>query len=128
AAPPIGPLRWAPPAPPACETELQSAVAWPPPCPQWTDDDPPVQNGAEDCLMLNVWAPDGASDLPVMVFLHGGGNAAGSTSNQLGGADLYDGQDLAARVPAVVVTLQYRLGPLGFLALPELSSEGNTGN
>jgi para-nitrobenzyl esterase len=73
--------------------------------------------GSEDCLTLNVFTPalQPAEELPVLVFIHGGFFAWGSSSHRVGGADVYDGTKLAARMGAVVVTLNYRLGPLGFL-------------
>ncbi|GGT60856.1 carboxylesterase/lipase family protein [Actinomadura citrea] len=74
----------------------------------------------EKCLTLNVWAPPGDGH-PVLVFLHGGGFTSGS-----GGLDWYGGGELAAQGDLVVVTLNYRLGVLGFLRLPGLS-EGNLG-
>jgi para-nitrobenzyl esterase len=75
---------------------------------------------AEQCLYLNVWAPTGDGH-PVLVFVHGGGFTSGS-----GGLDWYDGAELAAHGDLVVVTLNYRLGALGFLPLPGVS-EGNLG-
>jgi para-nitrobenzyl esterase len=73
--------------------------------------------GSEDCLTLNVFSPDlhPASGLPVLVFIHGGFFAWGSSSNRVDGTDVYDGTSLAVRMNALVVTLNYRLGPLGFL-------------
>ncbi|QKW34609.1 carboxylesterase/lipase family protein [Actinomadura sp. NAK00032] len=75
---------------------------------------------AEQCLYLNVWAPPGDGH-PVLVFLHGGGYMSGS-----GSIGWYDGAELAAQGDVVVVTLNYRLGALGFLRLPGVS-EGNLG-
>ncbi|MFE9320069.1 carboxylesterase family protein [Nocardia sp. NPDC052278] len=75
---------------------------------------------AEDCLSLNVWAP-GGSGHPVLVFLHGGGFTSGS-----GGLAWYDGAELAEHGDIVVVTINYRLGVLGYLCLPGVS-EGNLG-
>lgn len=75
---------------------------------------------AEQCLSLNVFAPPGDGH-PVLVFLHGGGFTSGS-----GGLDWYDGTELAAFGDLVVVTINYRLGVLGFLRLPPVS-EGNLG-
>lgn len=121
AAPPVGPLRWKFPQPvvpwegtrPAKEfgpSSLQSrAVALV----------MGVQGGLdEDCLYLNVWAPTSAKDLPVMVWIHGGAFTTGS-----GSMPLYDGSRSAAK-GVVVVTINYRLGPLGFMAHPELTKEG----
>jgi para-nitrobenzyl esterase len=78
--------------------------------------------GAEDCLTLNVWTPgpldDTSAARPVMVFLHGGGHIQGSGAETLrGGRLVYDGRRLSDRTGAVVVTLNYRLGPFGYLAL-----------
>jgi para-nitrobenzyl esterase len=71
----------------------------------------------ESCLSLNIWAPSGADrPLPVLFFIHGGAFVTG------GGAD-YDGSFLAAHGPAVIVTINYRLGPLGFLQLHRLGLE-----
>lgn len=83
--------------------------------------------GSEDCLTVNVWTPANSSDaaLPVFVWVYGGRFTSGGTSQSL-----YDGAGLAAK-DVVVVTLNYRLGVFGFLALPELkeeSEEGSTGN
>jgi para-nitrobenzyl esterase len=75
---------------------------------------------SEDCLSLNIWAPRGSGH-PVLVFLHGGGFSSGS-----GGLAWYDGTELAARGDLVVVTVNYRLGALGFLRLPGVS-DGNLG-
>lgn len=123
AAPPVGELRYRPPQPPACREGVSSAVAYGAPCPQNIDG---VLTGNEDCLTLNVWAPSTAAtaDRPVMVFIHGGGHQQGSASQEFNGAVLLDGARLAERSGAVVVTVQYRLGPLGFLAHPALSAEG----
>ncbi|MEU4839715.1 carboxylesterase family protein [Nocardia testacea] len=76
---------------------------------------------AEDCLTLNVWTPPGGGRRAVLVFLHGGGFVSGS-----GGLPWYDGAELAARENIVVVTVNYRLGALGFLFLPGVSP-GNLG-
>lgn len=85
--------------------------------------------GSEDCLTLNVWTPSpapapAAPSLPVLVWLHGGANRVGSSAEKQ-----YDGRLLAER-GAVVVSLNYRLGPFGFLAHPAFASEGtgSTGN
>ncbi len=83
---------------------------------------------SEDCLTLNIWSPKTQDSLrlPVMVWFHGGGFQQGS-----GGYDIYNGARLAGEKNVVVVTINYRLGTLGFLSLPELRSEdpnGTTGN
>jgi len=79
-----------------------------------------------------VWAPSGAtasSALPVLFFVHGGGNVSGSASETRNGVALYDGAALAAQTNAVVVTINYRLGPLGWLAHSSFTDgRGSTGN
>jgi para-nitrobenzyl esterase len=78
----------------------------------------PLPAGSEDCLSVNVWAPPGTGDLrPVLVWIHGGGFALGA-----GSAGLYDGARLAAVADIVVVTLNYRLGSLGWLYHPDLAA------
>ena len=127
AAPPTGSHRFeAPRSPPPWRTPAP-ALSWPPPRPQVGDGG--IRLGDEDCLFLNLWAPDGAAGLPVLVFLHGGGHVRGSTSVPLAtGTPLYDGATLASRGGVVVVTVQYRLGALGFVALPALAAAGAGGN
>jgi len=122
AAPPVGPLRWRPPRPPAGWTELRTADRVGAICPQAFNG---ADNGvgplpmSEDCLTLNVYAPSlrPPAPLPVMFWIHGGGLVNGS-----GTAALYDGTELA-RQGVVVVTINYRLGRLGFFAHPALSRE-----
>ncbi len=118
-APPVGPLRWRAPAPHPPWTEPRDATRKGPACPQAPGTLLGTAQTAEDCLTLNVWAPSApsATRRPVMVFIHGGGFVGGHAS----GPD-YDGQRLAAR-GVVVVTFNYRLGQLGFLAHPSLSAE-----
>lgn len=125
AAPPVGPWRWRPP---------QPVTAWDGPrdasnvgalCPQLpANGDPGVgpMPMSEDCLTLNVWAPkERAAPAPVMVWIHGGGFNNGS-----GTAPLYDGTALARR-GVVVVTINYRLGRLGFFDHPALAGERPAG-
>ncbi|MFE7407444.1 carboxylesterase/lipase family protein [Isoptericola sp. NPDC057559] len=121
AAPPTGELRWEPPQPVAPWAGVREATDYSPVCPQA----PPSPNGqSEDCLSLNVTVPGGtAADakLPVIVWIHGGGFEIGE------GAD-YEAADLAAH-GAVVVTINYRLGLLGFLSHPALADrDGASGN
>jgi len=132
AAPPVGALRWRPPAPAACVPAGREATAFGAVCPQAMSSGPTMVGGgglvgSEDCLTLNVWAPDGATALPVLVFIHGGANVQGS-----GSVAAYDGAKLAAAGPAIVVTLNYRLGTLGYLMHPALAAEegsdGTSGN
>lgn len=134
AAPPLDDLRWKAPEPHACFDGVLAASAFGPKCPQ-VDEKTDSFVGEEDCLQLNVWAPDSSASsvpLPVLFFIHGGGNIQGSSSEDIvAGKPIYDGRRLAEGGPVVVVTVNYRLGPLGFLALPELageSAEGVSGN
>lgn len=129
AAPPVGPLRWRAPAPPAHWEGIRNAGQFSPICvqPGAYPDDAPPEPQSEDCLYLNIWAPAGAHDLPlpVMVWIYGGGLQNGSASTPL-----YAG-DALARHGVIVVTFNYRLGAFGFLAHPELSREsayGGSGN
>lgn len=123
AQPPVGRLRWAPPVAPVAWTGSRSVTKLGPACAQersaFVRFEGPL---SEDCLYLNVWAPAEAhGPAPVMVWLHGGGFAIGS-----GAEPVYDGAGLA-RAGVVVVTLNYRLGPFGFLAHPALSAESPVG-
>ena len=118
AAPPVGPLRLAPPAAPACSATELDATQLGPMCAQLDSSGKPV--GSEDCLQLNVWAPAAAAaPRPVFVWIHGGANAVGSATDAT-----YDGQALAETGDMIVVTVNYRLGQLGFLAHPGLSIPG----
>jgi para-nitrobenzyl esterase len=129
AEPPTGDLRFRPPEPRACQQGLVDALDFGPVCPQ-RDYDSGAVSGQEDCLHLNIWAPEGAAgDTPVLFFVHGGGNVEGSSSAEDGGIYYYDGAALAARFNAVVVTTNYRLGALGFLAHPAIEAvDGANGN
>lgn len=115
AAPPVGRLRWKPPQPAPHWPGTRPATALRPQCPQPTGSPQPVSG--EDCLFLNVYAPARPSraPLPVMVWIHGGSLVYGSGND-------YDGSAPAAR-GNVVVTVNYRLGALGFLDLPSLAAE-----
>lgn len=125
AAAPVGPLRWRPPQPAAPWPGVRDATKPGLRCIQDTSNDPDYgRPTGEDCLNLNVWSPDGASPSnrkPVMVWIHGGGFLNGS-------ADIYDSRWLATQGDIVVVTVNYRLGTLGFLAHPALSPNGDIGN
>lgn len=125
AAPPIDALRWAPPEAPACEPELITADTFGPACPQLDETGAVV--GDEDCLFLNVWTPDRDGARPVLVFIHGGGNAQGSAAQTFGQSLFYDGVRLAADRDVVLVTIQYRLGPMAWLVHDSLPSAGNLG-
>lgn len=126
AAPPLGELRWQPPDPPTPWTEPLSAAKFGSACPQYDEDG--TLFGSEDCLTLNVYAPEGAlqggEPRPVLFFLHGGGHVQGSSRVLVGDLPLYDGTSLATNHDVVVITINYRLGPFGFLAHPALSAEG----
>jgi para-nitrobenzyl esterase len=124
AAPPVGNLRWNPPQKHASWTNVLQATAFGPTCAQITESGVfagPANNN-EDCLYLNVFTPNTDADakekLPVIVFIHGGGDVDGESND-------YDGSKLAAQGHTVVVTLNYRLGLLGFLAHPALDAEGH---
>ncbi len=121
AAPPTGDLRWKPPAPVQQwagikETKLFSANPFQPPTPR-----APPARMSEDCLYLNVWTPaQGANEkLPVMVFFFGG---AFAQIAPYGTIEIYNGTTLAKK-GVIIVTTNYRLGPLGFLAHPGLDKE-----
>lgn len=117
AAPPIGPWRWAPPQPTAESREMRTAYDFAAPCLQ-----PALPRAAEDCLTLNVYRPFGVDGpLPVMVFIHGGGFVAGTANDAL-----FEGARLA-QGGVIVVTVNYRLGALGWLLLPGETESGNLG-
>ncbi|CAJ1503055.1 carboxylesterase family protein [[Mycobacterium] kokjensenii] len=120
AAPPLGPLRWQHPAPMPAWPGVRDAAKRGPWCIQ--PDAAEVDPISEDCLTLNVWTPTGsaAEPLPVMVWIHGGSFIRGA-------GDVYHAQRLAVRGRIVVVTINYRLGALGFLADPALGEPGNYG-
>jgi para-nitrobenzyl esterase len=116
AAPPVGRLRWRPPQPAARWSGVRDATKFAPHCAQPASPFG-VASSSEDCLYLNVFAPagrkHGAKSRPVIVWIHGG-------SLSLGQSDDYDPAKLAAD-GTVVVTINYRLGALGFLAHPALA-------
>ncbi|MBE7219019.1 MAG: carboxylesterase family protein, partial [Caulobacteraceae bacterium] len=131
AAPPVGPLRWRPPQPAKAWTGVRDGSVQGPACPQ-----PPINFGggaigvemgdegpfttSEDCLNLNVRRPAGTqagARLPVMVWIHGGAFSFGRGSQRT-----YTGTALVKR-GVILVTINYRLGALGFLADPELTAE-----
>ncbi|MGD9619504.1 MAG: carboxylesterase/lipase family protein [Mycolicibacterium sp.] len=123
AAAPVGELRWRAPEPPKAWSEPSDASRVGPVCPQPTDPSIPIDLGApqgEDFLTLNVWAPSNTqpgAGKPVMVWVHGGAYILGSASQPL-----YKGRALATGGDVVVVTINYRLGALGFLELATLGA------
>ena len=123
AAPPIGELRWKAPQPVPAWQGVRKAEAYGPSCMQSAQMIALMGAGpsvSEDCLYLNVWtaAKSATERRPVMVWIYGGGFAAGMT-----GVAAYDGQQFAKR-GVVLVSVAYRVGPFGFLADPALTREG----
>ncbi|MBU0574066.1 MAG: carboxylesterase family protein [Candidatus Margulisbacteria bacterium] len=114
ASPPVGQLRWQPPRPPVPWEGTKECMNFGPGCPQLespTGHGIPWDRTDEDCLSLNIWTPAASSSdrLPVMVWIHGGAFVSGGSSFYL-----YDGANLSKK-GVVVVTINYRLGPFGFL-------------
>jgi para-nitrobenzyl esterase len=131
AKPPVGPLRWQPPQPfgffGVDASTPRPAVSHGLPCAQqkfgWNNG--AAEHGTEDCLFLNVWAPAAGARHPVMVYIHGGSNTAGSAAEELS-----NGLQLVPR-GVVLVTMDYRLGIFGFFRAPALDAEspyGGSGN
>jgi para-nitrobenzyl esterase len=126
AAPPVGDLRWRPPQPPASWQGVRQATRYGPACPQLPSTWSPEMLGRkqmltdEACLYLNVWTENlgGRAKLPVMVWVHGGGNIEGSQEWPPLGPTL-------AAHGVVVVTINYRLGVLGYLSHPALTEESS---
>jgi para-nitrobenzyl esterase len=122
ATPPVGDLRWRPPQPHAPWTAVLQTTAYAPICALVTTlgvFSGPANNN-EDCLFLNVFTPNlnSSARLPVIVWIHGGGNLDGETPG-------YDGSKLASDGKTVVVTMEYRLNLMGWLAHPALDNEGH---
>jgi para-nitrobenzyl esterase len=125
AAPPTGALRFRPPQPRAPWSAPLQATEFGSPCPQPPRLGSPSTN--EDCLFLNVFAPAlGPGRRPVMVFIHGGSFNAGSGGVAPNGPD-YTGTEIVEQAGVVVVTINYRLSVLGFLAAPALDAEDTRG-
>ena len=135
AAPPVGKLRWQAPQPVVSWNSDLDARKYGHRCAQnhdfadmvFQDSATPADSGSEDCLTLNVYAPEGRPDnakLPVMFWIHGGGYSGGASSEPRHNGDFLPLKGV------VLVTINYRLGVFGFLALPELASEqhGSSGN
>ena len=122
AQPPSGINRWRAPLPPLPDQDTLEALAIANMCPQFASPlssagevTPGAVAGEEDCLYLNVWSPPNAANLPVMFWIHGGGNSIGH-----GGS--YSGAALAARRDVVVVSINYRLGLFGWFSHPALAT------
>nr|ANQ45786.1 AChE6 [Pardosa pseudoannulata] len=128
AEPPVGPLRFAKPVPKSFWEELYLAKEFPPSCMQFPLGDlhyAPDPNGkmSEDCLYLNIWVPEGGSDAkPIMLFIHGGGFVFGSSNTRV-----YDGANLSEHGDVIVVTINYRVGTLGFFSGFVEDAAGNMG-
>ena len=127
AAPPVGEARWTVTGPPAPWTDVLAADAFGPACvqPQRPGRRLALREQSEDCLSLNIWAPatqpDEAAERPVMVWIHGGAFRFGA-----GSLPYYDGSAFA-RSGVILVTINYRLGRLGFFAHPALRESGGGG-
>lgn len=134
AQPPVGALRWMPPAEPTPWAGVRNTQKFGHSCAQGGVYYSPAPNdapyglavresfgkpvGNEDCLTLNIWRPAKATGpLPVIFFIHGGSNVSGYSADPI-----YDGQRLAKKANAVVVTINYRLGLLGWLDMPQLKT------
>ena len=122
AAPPVGPLRWQPPQPVPASLATTAATAFGPHCAQLAGPYG-VASTSEDCLYLNVYRPklpphESPAALPVMVWIHGGGLVVGES-------DLYDPVKLVTDGKTIVVTINYRLGFLGYFAEAGLDAEGH---
>lgn len=135
AAPPVGALRWKAPQPPASWTGIKKCTAFsaspiqssPVPFSCWTEEFiAPPSPLSEDCLYLNIWsgAKSSKEKRPVFVWIYGGGFNSGSAA-----CAIYDGKEYAKR-GIVFVSINYRVGALGFMAHPELTKEasGTSGN
>lgn len=126
AQPPVGPLRWKAPLPLPAWQDVRKAQSFGAACIQPRSAavhiyaNPPAKI-SEDCLTLNIWAPEKATGAPVIVWIHGGALATGYSHE-----GMYDGAKLAAR-GAIVVSINYRLGVLGYMAHPGLSAESPDG-
>ena len=118
ATPPVGELRWRAPQPAAKWKGVKQTVKYAPAPMQGGN---PPSGKSEDCLYLNIWSPakSAKEKLPVLVWIYGGGFSFGSTSEPG-----YNGEKLAKK-GVILVSIAYRVGQLGFLAHPELSSESS---
>ena len=126
AAPPVGTLRWKPPAAVVPWKGVREAKSFGKACIQPTTRAPSIYSSdvtptGEDCLTLNVWMPEDAKNAPVFVWIHGGALWSGTSKETM-----YDGSALAQQ-GIVVVSINYRMGVLGYLAHPQLSAESADG-
>lgn len=127
ALPPVGSRRWKPPAPMPRWKGVRKATEFGAACFQPKPKVPNVYTSdigrmSEDCLTLNIWAPADAHDMPVFLWIHGGALWGDASKDPV-----YDGARMARLGHVIVVTINYRLGVLGWLALPELSAESPLG-
>jgi para-nitrobenzyl esterase len=118
---PSGKLRWRAPQPAKIWSDTFNALSFGSACPQ-------SNRGSEDCLFVNVWSPENSESLPVMFWIHGGGNSIGEAATSI-----YDGKRLARENNVVLVSINYRLGPLGWFRHPafrtdETNAADNSGN
>jgi para-nitrobenzyl esterase len=114
AQPPVGKLRWRAPLPVNKWSETFNALSFGSACSQ-------SKKGSEDCLFINVWAPENSKSLPVMFWIHGGGNSIGEAATSI-----YDGRRLARENNVVLVSINYRLGPLGWFRHSALRTNDTT--
>jgi para-nitrobenzyl esterase len=129
ARPPVGALRWRAPQDPVPWSGVRREISFSSECTQFSEIVPGQINGSEDCLYLNLWRPrDAEPNLPVYVWIHGGGNSVGSATH----ISTYYGNRIAARSRVVFVSMNYRLGPFGWFTHPALrdgaSAEDASGN
>ncbi len=116
---PIGDLRWRAPRPARQWQNKRETLAFGDACPQRPGGE---MRGVEDCLFLNVWSPQEVTKkLPVMFWIHGGGNSIGESATSL-----YNGARLSREHKLIIVSLNYRLGPLGWFRHPALHDETST--
>jgi para-nitrobenzyl esterase len=129
AEPPVGELRWKAPVPNAGWDGVRGAGELSAKCAQGESLTSGAASDTEDCLYLNVWTPYPVPDesLPVLFWIHGGGNENGSTADTtpLVGGLFYDGGTIVATHDVVVVSTNYRLGAFGFFSHPALRAEGS---
>jgi para-nitrobenzyl esterase len=126
---PVGPLRWTPPSPVSPWADTRDATMFGPA--PWQPSGGPLDglvpgmgssHQSDDCLNLNVWTPSVQDSRPVLVWIHGGAFSLGA-----GSLSVYDGSRMAAATNTVVVTINYRLGALGFLVIDDSSCTPNVG-